>query len=71
MSDLFGIASWRDADADVFVAYCAAFDLYSQGETRDEALHALYSAASMWLKHTVPRRLMRHADKPALMVRRG
>jgi predicted RNase H-like HicB family nuclease len=40
-----------DADAEVYVSYCAALNIYSQGETEDEARAALNSAIMFFLKY--------------------
>jgi predicted RNase H-like HicB family nuclease len=39
----------RDEDADVYVSHCPALNVYSQGETEEEALEAIKSAVSMHL----------------------
>ncbi len=39
----------RDADADVFVSYCPALKLYSQGEDEVQAMEALKSAVGLFL----------------------
>ncbi len=46
-------ATW-DKDAEVFVSYCPTFDVYSQGETVDDAFLAIENAVKMhltWLMH--------------------
>ena len=40
----------HDSQADVFVSRCPALALYSQGETRDEALAAIKEAVELYLK---------------------
>lgn len=43
------IAVRRDEDADVFVGFCPRFQVYSQGETKEEAVEAVTSAISLRL----------------------
>jgi hypothetical protein len=42
-------ATRHDADANVYVGYCPALKLYSQGETQEEASNAVVSAATLFL----------------------
>jgi predicted RNase H-like HicB family nuclease len=39
----------RDDDADVFVGFCPRFHVYSQADTKDEAIEAVTSAISLRL----------------------
>jgi predicted RNase H-like HicB family nuclease len=39
----------RDADADIFVSYCPALKLYSQGEDEIQAMAALKGAVGLFL----------------------
>jgi predicted RNase H-like HicB family nuclease len=43
------IAVRRDDDADVFVGFCPRFQVYSQADTKDEAVEATASAVSLRL----------------------
>ena len=43
------VAVRRDDEADVFVGFCPRFQVYSQGETKDEATEAVASAISLRL----------------------
>lgn len=43
----------KDADADVFVSFCPALKLYSQGETEEQATDALKSAVTLFLEHCI------------------
>ena len=43
----------KDPAADVFVSYCPALKLYSQGEDEDQAMDALKSAVSLFLTHCI------------------
>jgi predicted RNase H-like HicB family nuclease len=43
------VAVRRDDDADVFVSFCPRFQVYSQGETKEEAVEAVASAISLRL----------------------
>lgn len=52
----------RDPIADVWVGYCPALDLYSQGETIDEAFAATKEAVNLWIKYAEPR-LLREFNK--------
>ena len=39
----------RDEDASVFVSYCPALNIFSQGESEDEARRAIGSAVGLFL----------------------
>ena len=43
------VAIRRDDEADVFVGYCPRFQVYSQGETKEEAIEAVNSAVCLRL----------------------
>ena len=43
----------RDVDADVFVSFCPALKLYSQGETEEQATDALKSGVTLFLAHCI------------------
>lgn len=54
------IINW-DSEAEAFVSYLPALDLYSAGITEDEARAAVFSAAEMafsWLKEQVEQKLI-------------
>jgi len=44
-----GFATRYDAEASVHVGYCPTLDLYSQGETKDEAKAAIISATKLFI----------------------
>ena len=40
----------HDSDVDVFVSSCPSLDIYSQGETEDQAIAAIESAVFLYLR---------------------
>ncbi len=40
----------RDEQTDVFVSVCPSMNVYSQGETEDEAIAAIKSAVGLYIK---------------------
>lgn len=47
-----------DDSAGVFVSWCPALDVYSQGETADESAQALESALVLWIKQAYQRSVL-------------
>ncbi len=49
---MFQLTCWvrHDEPTDVFVSRCPSMNVYSQGETEDEALAAIKSAVGLYLK---------------------
>ena len=55
----------HDNDADVFVGYCPALCIYSQGDSIEEASEALKSAVTLYLSTCYQRGQLDHALRVA------
>lgn len=51
------LLAWHDHETDVWVGYCPALDMYSQGTSEEEAYQAIDSGVTLWLSHAEPRRI--------------
>ena len=47
----FNRITWKDKETSYIVAYCPELDLYSHGQTKDDALGALHEAINLWLDY--------------------
>jgi hypothetical protein len=43
---------WEDYPLGIWVSWCRALDIYSQGNTRDEAVAAIKSAVNLHFRHS-------------------
>lgn len=53
----------HDKEAEVFVGYCPALKIYSQGETEQEAIIATQSAVSLFIRECLKRDILRDVFK--------
>lgn len=63
------VAWRRDDDTGIFVSWCPPLNIYSQGETAQEAVSAAQSAASMFLKHCLRKNILETILKERGFVR--
>ncbi len=56
---------WLDAATGVYVGWCPALDVYSQGETEREARCAAIDAVELYVKHMAIRNRLRRTSSNA------
>ena len=54
----------KDERASAFVSYCPALDIYSQGETEEEAIAGIQSAVALYLKAALRRAALNNSGGP-------